>query len=430
MAVREYDFLVNVETDSLPNQGTIDSVKSATKSANYQVLDDDALGTIIFDTGGTTLTLPTAADNLDRRLYIINDSTGVVTVDGEGAETIDGETSITLDRQYDTVALQCDGTEWFSITHPPANEIQDFTVIGSVGDTAQQAAGHIPPTDFLGTGTDIAYYKFASGAMTTDEEGAYTLSDNGSVANTTGILNTNFAASFNGTTQYFTQATLLDTIPTKGWAISVWAYFDTIPGSDNVYIFDKRNVAGPDERMECFLDSNSILSFTTTVSGTETITSVPNIEAGKWYHIVATHDTTYGMRLFVDGIFVSGDSSVTTMIANGTATDFYIGARLVADRKLDGSLAQFTVIDVDALSNDYIEQYHVDLLYATKYDRPAVFVNDDFHIEARIQEDGNTGLEHPIEWNLMEVKRDSNYIYRSGTPGFSSTDKLRLVGRK
>ena len=87
MTIRSYDFLVGPQTDTLPNSGVVDSVLVSTKSADYTITDTDNIGTVLVDdtSSNRTITLPTAADNTDRKLLVINTSSdgGTVTVDGE-----------------------------------------------------------------------------------------------------------------------------------------------------------------------------------------------------------------------------------------------------------------------------------------------------------------------------------------------------------
>lgn len=87
-----------------------------TKSADYTILDDDDVNTILMTTAGTdrTVTLPTAADNANRQITIkkVDSGTGSVTIDGEGAETIDGATTIEFFNQYNFITVNCDGTSW------------------------------------------------------------------------------------------------------------------------------------------------------------------------------------------------------------------------------------------------------------------------------------------------------------------------------
>jgi hypothetical protein len=98
--------------------GTI-ALQTSAKSADYAVLDDDGIHTVLMTTGASnrTVTLPTAADNSGRILKVkkVDSGAGTCIVDGENTETIDGATTITLFYQYDAVEIQCDGTAWHVI---------------------------------------------------------------------------------------------------------------------------------------------------------------------------------------------------------------------------------------------------------------------------------------------------------------------------
>ena len=427
MTTRTYDFIVGPETSTTPSEGTVETIKSATKSGSYTITDADGLGTIFVDAAGT-VTLPTAADNIDRRILVVNDSTGQVIVDGEGAETINGQASVYINNRYDYVYVHCDGSEWFTISEVPLFELQDFTTIGSIGDTDQQHAGHIWPSDLWGTGTDIAYYKFASGALTTDEEGTYSLTNNNSATNTTGIMNTNFATALNGTTQYYTQGTLLDdnSIFTNAMTIDFWFKADDgksgLPqrflnkvndGNNSIYI--QINGAAPNEGR---------LHIGHTISGTAyTLWSnkILNNGAEGWHHLLYTQDSTNGARLFMDGMYQNSNPNLTSYMGNGTSSDLHIGSSITPNYYYGGDIAQLR------FSNVIITQKHIDLALASRIARPAIFTNDDFNIKAFVQEDGSSDFQSQIPFSEIEVHRNSNYIYRKGFV-FDATDKLRLIG--
>ena len=93
---------------------------SSAKSADYTILDDDTIGTVLMTTGSSTdktVTLPTAADNADRVIILIKADAGTnsLIVDGEGAETINGTLVFTIFEQYTGIKIKCDGdgTQWF-----------------------------------------------------------------------------------------------------------------------------------------------------------------------------------------------------------------------------------------------------------------------------------------------------------------------------
>lgn len=91
------------------------NVRAVTATGN--VASTDALVTANATGGAITLTLPTIATSLGRKLIVKKtDASGnAVTVDGNGAETIDGAANFPLTAQYDSVTLIAGATEWHVI---------------------------------------------------------------------------------------------------------------------------------------------------------------------------------------------------------------------------------------------------------------------------------------------------------------------------
>ncbi len=84
----------------------------ATKSTNYTVAASDRGNILEVDTGGVTVTLLAASSAGDGfPLVIVNNSTGLVTIDGDSSETINGSTTVVL---YPTQAavITCNGSAW------------------------------------------------------------------------------------------------------------------------------------------------------------------------------------------------------------------------------------------------------------------------------------------------------------------------------
>jgi hypothetical protein len=89
-----------------------------TVTASSDTLDGTDFTTLCDCTSNAiTITLP-ASSGATGRLYNIKkiDATGnTVTIDGNSAETIDGSATITLTTQYESVTIQCDGSNWHII---------------------------------------------------------------------------------------------------------------------------------------------------------------------------------------------------------------------------------------------------------------------------------------------------------------------------
>jgi len=90
---------------------------------DYTILDDDGYDAILVTTGtgNKTITLPTAENNIGRKILIlkIDSDSGMVIIDGEGVEQIrtGGEVygnTIELLNKHDMVSLLCDGIQWWA----------------------------------------------------------------------------------------------------------------------------------------------------------------------------------------------------------------------------------------------------------------------------------------------------------------------------
>lgn len=103
---------------------------------NYTVTDSD-MPCVIMATAVTadrTITLPTAADNAGRFLYVVRTDTTAayaLIIDGEGAETIynGGQAFATLEIEdaaaYEVWKLWCDGSNWYKLTPPRLHNVID-----------------------------------------------------------------------------------------------------------------------------------------------------------------------------------------------------------------------------------------------------------------------------------------------------------------
>lgn len=91
----------------------------ATKNADYVILDNDNLETILVTAGAVdrTITLPLAANNTNRKITVkkIDSGIGNVIVEGNGAETIDDNLNILIINQYKSYTMICDGFNWWII---------------------------------------------------------------------------------------------------------------------------------------------------------------------------------------------------------------------------------------------------------------------------------------------------------------------------
>jgi hypothetical protein len=131
----------NVIEDSDVNQlqDNVDSIRRETvtaKSANYTITDIDDIYTLLVTTGVSTITitLPTLADNQNRKIKIIKVDSGVgkITLDGEGAETINSVETIDFKYQYEGIEIIATSSEWSILNWIPTqgviSKLEEFSI--------------------------------------------------------------------------------------------------------------------------------------------------------------------------------------------------------------------------------------------------------------------------------------------------------------
>lgn len=125
-------------------------------ATSYTILDDDGIDTVILAstalTGTVMTVLPTAADNVDRRIKVrtLNaHGTYQMVVDGEGAETINGYADWRMNGIYQRVDLVCTGTEW--VVEGTAGTVREISNATDVDDASP---------------TDAAWENYAATSLT------------------------------------------------------------------------------------------------------------------------------------------------------------------------------------------------------------------------------------------------------------------------
>lgn len=96
------------------------------KTADYVITDTDDYNLILVNStaGNVTITLPTLADNQNRRIKIVSSHAGgKITIDGEGAETLNGVTAFYLQGQYDHIEVAGCTNEWAVLSYAARYEV-------------------------------------------------------------------------------------------------------------------------------------------------------------------------------------------------------------------------------------------------------------------------------------------------------------------
>lgn len=319
--------------------------------------------------------------------------------------------------------------------------LQDYTAVGAVGSASQQFAGRnytkAELDDYFSTAMK-AYYKFVSGALTTDEYGSYNLSLGAAAkepSNSTGIMGTNYAMSFDGG-DYAVQSTLFDNTSTtfsSGIMISLWVSLpsDGQPASqqtifyagnvgDNAITLSVVQGGGPvnDTKGQFLLsimepDSDDFYIYSRTI--------LPDGANTQWVHIVANWDSTNGLRLWVNGILEAENVSLTSVMTL-VDTDIYLGGTdTTPTLPLTGKIANLMFINKIATQED------VDFLYGVNINKPnGIQSIDDVIFVGYMKVLGSSTNIKQFYPRIIQ-SRSNDIILKGG--GFATTDERRIIGR-
>jgi hypothetical protein len=334
----------------------------------------------------------------------------------------------------DSVNQVYNGGTWQNLVAAP-NEAGAITtiladqVVGSVGSASQLQAGHIWGTDEGGTGTDLAYYKFLTGALTTDNETTYDLSNVNTVAEADGIMGAKSAVEFNGSNNYFTQATLLDTTPTA-IAIDFWFKADDGQPASSQALCAKVNdeTGGSIDTLFLYLSTSGSVYVSTNAAGAnkdiQSSTLFANGAMSTWNYVVFNWDATNGIRLWINGVLEASNSTATTLMSSGTTRDFIIGAYNYGGSVAtyyDGKMSLFRVRD------QVLTQKDVDKGYSTYVAISPSASSTDFQLWA-IQKEANSSS-YVSQTIPREVHRTTSGVHLYGAQ-FNAADSISIKIRE
>jgi hypothetical protein len=200
-----------------------------------------------------------------------------------------------------------------------------------------------------------AYYRFESGALTTDSSGnGYTLTNNNSATEITGKFSG--GVNFNGTNQRMSVAAS-GFFTTGSQSFSLWAKIDSISttnsylitfwdSSNNALGIRQANVAGATGLLD--------LSFTmSNLSGTDQVSCY---RLNEWFHVAAIYDSVNNKRqMYVNNVLVL-NATTTGTVTNQSSPSLYIGGNGTTSYT-DG------IIDDVAFFNRTLSQAEVEAIY-------------------------------------------------------------------
>ena len=88
-----------------------------TKDADYTMTTDDRTVLVDSSTGTITITLPAVGAELKKyRFQVVKlESANTVIIDPNADELINGETTLTMTEQWESVDVECDGTQFYIV---------------------------------------------------------------------------------------------------------------------------------------------------------------------------------------------------------------------------------------------------------------------------------------------------------------------------
>lgn len=200
-----------------------------------------------------------------------------------------------------------------------------------------------------------AYYRFESGALTTDSSGnTHTLTDISDPADTTGVYGGGVILDSDDA---YSHADHADFKPTGAFTIGGWVK-RSATGAYAFFAQSFSNAGGGTIGWQLGFNNSNQAYFVVGYASLKTASSTATYTDGAWHHFVATCDGT-NIRLYVDGAIVATTASsyptyystnyVRIGCANysGTNTDFF-----------NGSLDDVFLVNGTALSADQIKELY------------------------------------------------------------------------
>jgi len=295
-------------------------------------------------------------------------------------------------------------------------EIQDYTVVGSVGDSNQQFAGHtIVEDDFATAASLIAVYNLADN--TDETANANTLDDGDAYNAGNGILNV-------ATTAYVPAGAgeHLQADATAGWSgdgdldVSMGGWFKLAAGGASAGLMAVGTNA-TDQKMQFYTNATGYVVFD--IAGVTGMSS-SYIGDSSWHRVDFVYDQTNSIAYgYVDG-------KCETTISATTNLDLQANKSIWIGCKTDGTLELATTYCDECYVYEAVAtQAEIDKIYGTEISLPAALQGKDFSCEA-FMKPSVAGSTTQV-W-CDEVARESDRILISGGTR-RSTDYYRLLGK-
>lgn len=187
-------------------------------------------------------------------------------------------------------------------------------------------------TSLYSDGNLKAYYRMESGALTTDSKGSYTLTNNGSVAETTGKFGGGATTGTNNSSKSFSIGNDLG-ITGNDITMVAWVKANQAVTGDSWYICSQTD-SGTHVNHEVYYQDNSgvfnvwALRVKLGVGNVYTYTNANTDLTDDWHHVAYTYGADDKVRLYIDGELIgTSDADSANGGASGESDQFTIGKR-------------------------------------------------------------------------------------------------------
>lgn len=364
-----------------------------------------------------------------------NETTSDPTVDNDNTEgysvfSIWLNNSTTPKRFFMCGDASTGAADWVPISNETnfTDIVQDYLARGSLGSANQQEAGHKFGTSDpeTATGDVLAVYHFgdSGSANNIDEKGTYDLTSVGTVTETAGIFG-GTKGGFDiatGGLNYYYSTTLWDSAVTNAHTIEMWFKADS---ASTFWLWGK--VFSADVNQDNYKASigSGDINWYKTVSGSQVAagSSSTAFPTGSINHVIFTHDSTNGMRVFANGNTTPvATNASTTVPTAGSANNFSLG-QLDGDSNtslnFDGKIYYVRVTD------KVVDSAFVEMSYATRYNWNQAYLPSAATITF-YEKDAGTGTPVSTPFSTVGVGSDANYLYRRGGIYDLSTDTIKI----
>lgn len=259
---------------------------------------------------------------------------------------------------------------WYkiSIKYDYTNSAWDFRVndisVGSGGLTGTPRTGIrqiMLGSDSAFEDTYTAYYDLVkvSSSKWPDYNFAIDRSGNGNNGTITGATKTigqvGQALSFDGSGDYVEVGDVLDMIGTNGITLSAWVKVNTF--KDWGAIIDKLLSEG-NYRLITWADGTVELGIRNTAGGYESLRTTTTLNAGQWYHLVATFDDSTTGKIYIDGSFNKTKTDFT-LVRGDVAVPLRIGYASNNDVYFDGSIDEVRIYNRVLSAQEILRLYNL-----------------------------------------------------------------------